>query len=182
MGNWRADFYAVDGGLTLAALPAPNGILWNCPHVLTQKIAAPAFTAEVTLDARALQIGEQAGFGLIGGQYAYIALRRTAAGMRLVFVQSDGEAHQERVCEEIDAPAEPACPADGASADGRGHGARGVCVSASGELAALRRAVQPCAAHMGRRADGAVCDVAGRREPRRRGKIRAVPGDESVTM
>ena len=106
MGNWRADFYAVDGGLTLAALPAPNGILWNCPHVLTQKIAAPAFTAEVTLDARALQIGEQAGFGLIGGQYAYIALRRTAAGMRLVFVQSDGEAHQERVCEEIDAPAE----------------------------------------------------------------------------
>ena len=106
MGNWRADFYAVDGGLTLAALPAPNGILWNCPHVLTQKIAAPAFTAEVTLDARALQIGEQAGFGLIGGQYAYIALRRTTAGMRLVFVQSDGEAHQERVCEEIDAPAE----------------------------------------------------------------------------
>ena len=33
-------------------------------------------------------------------------MRRTAAGMRLVFVQSDGEAHQERVCEEIDAPAE----------------------------------------------------------------------------
>lgn len=105
MGNWRVDFYTVDGGLTLAALSAPNGILWNCPHVLTQKIAAPAFTAEVTLDARALQIGEQAGFGLIGGQYAYIALRRTTAGMRLVFVQSDGEAHQERVCEEIDAPA-----------------------------------------------------------------------------
>ena len=29
-----------------------------------------------------------------------------AANRRLVFVQSDGEAHQERVCEEIDAPAE----------------------------------------------------------------------------
>ena len=105
-GQLARGFLCCGRRLTLAALPAPNGILWNCPHVLTQKIAAPAFTAEVTLDARALQIGEQAGFGLIGGQYAYIALRRTAAGMRLVFVQSDGEAHQERVCEEIDAPAE----------------------------------------------------------------------------
>ena len=165
MGNWCADFYAVDGGLTLAALPAPNGIVWNCPHVLTQKIAAPAFTAEVTLDARALQIGEQAGFGLIGGQYAYGRRGASGAGVR-------GNRRASGA----------ACPADGASADGGRHGARGVCVSASGGLAALRRAVQPCAAHMGRRADGAVCDVAGRREPRRRGKIRAVPGDESVTM
>ena len=177
MGNWRADFYAVDGGLTLAALPAPNGILWNCPHVLTQKIAAPAFTAEVTLDARALQIGEQAGFGLIGGQYAYIALRRTAAGMRLVFVQSDGEAHQERVCEEIDAPAEQLALRMVLQPTGDD-----TARAAFAYQAALRRAVQPCAAHMGRRADGAVCDVAGRREPRRRGKIRAVPGDESMTM
>ena len=35
-----------------------------------------------------------------------VRVHRPAAGMRLVFVQSDGEAHQERVCEEIDAPAE----------------------------------------------------------------------------
>ena len=117
MGNWRADFYAVDGG------------------------------------------GDATGFRAVG--------RRGASGAG---VRGNRRASG------------AACPADGASADGGRHGARGVCVSASGGLAALRRAVQPCAAHMGRRADGAVCNVAGRREPRRRGKIRAVPGDESVTM
>lgn len=105
MGNWEERFYTLlDGGLRLHALRRPGGgRLWDCPQALTQKIAAPAFTAEVTLDAAKLQIGEQAGFGLIGAQYAYAALRRTAAGFRLVYVQSEGEEHAERVLTDIDA-------------------------------------------------------------------------------
>lgn len=107
MGNWREDFFTVgDGCLTLPALPAEGGILWHCPHVLTQKIAALAFTAEVTLDAKELRTGAQAGFGLVGGQYAYAALRRTADGLKLVYVQSEGDAHAEAVLQEVAAPSE----------------------------------------------------------------------------
>ena len=106
MGNWREEFYAVgDGCLTLVALPGAGNILWHCPHALTQKISAPAFTAQVALDAEALCPGEQAGFGLVGGQYTYAALRRTAAGFMLVYVRSDGHDHQETVMQEISVPA-----------------------------------------------------------------------------
>ena len=107
VGNMQAGFYAVgDGVLTLRALPAAENILWNCPHALTQKIAAPAFTAEVTLDVQKLQPDEQAGFGLMGGQYAYAALRRTDDGLKLVYVQSEGSDHQGCILQELDAPSE----------------------------------------------------------------------------
>ena len=101
MGNAQADFCRVgDGTLLLPALNAQDNLLWNCPHALTQKIAAPAFTAEVSLDASMLKAGEQAGFGLVGGQYVYAALRRTKAGLKLVYVQSAGGDHRETVLDE----------------------------------------------------------------------------------
>ena len=100
MGNWHEGFYTLqEGTLRLHAVSQPDesGLLWHCPNALTQKIAAPAFTAEVQLDGSGLQVGEQAGFGLLGGQYAYVALRRTADGLRLVYVQSEGAQHAESI-------------------------------------------------------------------------------------
>ena len=104
MGNWREDFYRCgEGTLRLYArsLPAGGTTLWQCPQACTQKIACPAFCASVTLDAQSLWEGEQAGMGLLGGQYAYAALRKDAQGLSLVHVISEGEEHTERVTDEI---------------------------------------------------------------------------------
>lgn len=109
MGNQAEGFYTLlDGTLRLHAVKQPDdsGILWHCPNALTQKIASPAFTAEVEIDASGVRVGEQAGFGLIGGQYAYAALRRTEAGLQLVYVQSEGAQHEEKLLAAVEAPAE----------------------------------------------------------------------------
>ncbi len=103
MGNWRPDFYQVgEGRLTLFARTLPEGgyRLWQCPQTMTQKIAAPAFFATVAVDASRLAVGDQAGVGLVGGQYAYAALRRQAEGWLLAYVESGGGAHTETVLEE----------------------------------------------------------------------------------
>lgn len=103
-GNWRPDFYDCgEGRLRLYARALPEGgkTLWACPQVCTQKFACPAFFAETTLDPSALQPGEQAGVGVFGGQYAYAALRRNAQGLSLVCVLSEGDAHEEVICDEI---------------------------------------------------------------------------------
>lgn len=104
MGNPQPEFYQVaDGHLTLYARTLPQGgdRLWQCPQTLTQKIACPSFFATVTLDASALAVGEQAGVGFVGGQYAYAAVRRTAEGFHLAFVTSEGKSHEETVHQEI---------------------------------------------------------------------------------
>lgn len=106
MGNHCEGFYRLsDGKLRLYAVRQPDdsGLLWNCPNVLTQKIVCPAFTAEISVDASGLQSGEQAGLGLIGGQYAYTALRRSDEGFKLIYVQSEGEHHAERILTAINA-------------------------------------------------------------------------------
>lgn len=104
MANAREDFADCgQGRLRLYARALPDGgmTLWQCPQACTQKIAAPAFCAETTLDAGGLREGEQAGVGLIGGQYAYAALRRCKDGLSLVWVVSEGEGHTERVTDEV---------------------------------------------------------------------------------
>ena len=104
MANWRPDFYDCgEGRLRLFAKELPGGgtKLWECPQTCTQKIACPAFVATTTVDVSALMAGEQAGVGLVGGQYAYAALRRNADGLSLVYVTSDGKDHTETVEDEI---------------------------------------------------------------------------------
>ncbi len=104
MGNWRPDFYDCGEGrlrLYARALPENGTKLWECPQTITQKIACYAFCAATTVDVSSLNIGEQAGVGLVGGQYAYAALRRLADGLHLVFVTSDGKEHTETVTDEI---------------------------------------------------------------------------------
>ena len=107
MGNWREGFYTLKAGkLQLNALPAQGNILWHCPHALTQKICSPAFCAEVILDVSELKAGEQAGFGLVGGQYAYVAIRREVNELKLVLVNSEGSTHDEHTLTVIDNPDE----------------------------------------------------------------------------
>lgn len=107
MANQDERFFTLlDGRLRLHAYPAEDGKLWHCAHALTQKIACSAFMAETEVDVSHLQAGEQAGVGLIGGQYAYAALRRTADGLALVYVQSVGDSHEEHILETVESPDE----------------------------------------------------------------------------
>lgn len=104
MGNQREGFYALtDRGLRLYAVTQPDdsGLLWHCPNALTQKIACPAFTAEVEVDVSGLQSGAQAGVCVLGGQYAYAALRREEDGIKLVYVESEGAAVEEIIRESV---------------------------------------------------------------------------------
>ena len=104
MGNQREDFYQVGNGrLRLFAIKLPEGgdRLWQCPQALTQKLCCPAFTATVTMDASGLKAGDEAGLALVGGQYAFAAVRRTDAGMQLVYVASEGNDHRETVLAEL---------------------------------------------------------------------------------
>lgn len=104
MANGREDFAECGEGrlrLYARALPAHGTKLWDCPQACTQKIACPAFCATVTVDGFALKAGEQAGLALIGGQYAYTALRRGRTGLALVHVLSEGADHTEGITDEI---------------------------------------------------------------------------------
>ncbi|NLO86014.1 MAG: glycosyl hydrolase 43 family protein [Clostridiales bacterium] len=105
MGNWRSDFFSLterEQSIRLFARRLPEGcepILWQCPQAMTQKLVCPAFCASVVLDASGLNHGEQAGFALMGGQYAYVAMRKNAEGFTLVHAGSHGDAHTESVLE-----------------------------------------------------------------------------------
>jgi beta-xylosidase len=74
---------APPGALRLFALapetPRPN--LWPAPHLLLQKLPAPAFTATAALDAGGLQVGQRAGLLLFGLDYAGLIVERTPEGL-----------------------------------------------------------------------------------------------------
>lgn len=86
--NPRPDFLSLaarPGSLRLACLAAPgaNG-LYNAPNLLLQKFPAPAFTATTTLNFSAAAEGDEAGLIVFGYSYAWIGLRKTTAGLRVV--------------------------------------------------------------------------------------------------
>ncbi len=91
--QWQANpqpgWAACDGRrstLRLAAVPAPApDSLWLAPNLLMQKFPAPAFTATARLDFSPVAEGDQAGLMVFGYSYAWIGLRQTAKGLRLVY-------------------------------------------------------------------------------------------------
>lgn len=94
LGNNREDFYSLSerpGHLRLYSLN-PSGYkdvtLWNSSNILTQKIICPTFIVEVKLDISKLNNEEQAGIVLIGGQYAYLAVRKEKGKKYIVYVES----------------------------------------------------------------------------------------------
>lgn len=86
--NHRDDWYSLQarpGWLRLNSvpLPAPGVNLWPVPNLLLQKLPAESFSATTKLDFSRLGVGEKAGLVAMGPDYAYVAVERTAKGVRL---------------------------------------------------------------------------------------------------
>ncbi|HTX64453.1 MAG TPA: family 43 glycosylhydrolase [Opitutaceae bacterium] len=72
-------------GLRLAAVPAPAAdSLWMAPNLLMQKFPAPEFSATTRLTLTPAGTGDEAGLIVFGYSYAWIGVRQTATGPRLV--------------------------------------------------------------------------------------------------
>ncbi len=96
LGNHSKSFYSLtakEGYLRLYSLNPSQGIptsLWNSSNVLTQKFICPSFEAETKMNIEGLKEGEQAGFVIMGGQYAFLAVRKEKDSLSLVCVESLG--------------------------------------------------------------------------------------------
>lgn len=91
LGNYGEHFYSLrerPGFLRLYALN-PSGkekpVLWENANVLTQKLVCPYFKATSCIDIAGLSEKEQAGMVMMGGHYAYIAVRVMDGKRVLVF-------------------------------------------------------------------------------------------------
>jgi beta-xylosidase len=90
--QWQAnpspDFFSLattPGSLRLNCVAAPIAAnLSGAPNLLLQKFQGPGFCATAALDFSAMRAGDQAGLIVFGYHYAWIGLRQTAAGLRLV--------------------------------------------------------------------------------------------------
>jgi beta-xylosidase len=76
------------GWLRLAAVPLPeNGKnLWSAPNLLLQKLPSREFLLTTLVDGSHLREGQRSGLLMMGRDYSYVALTRTASGLRLVHV------------------------------------------------------------------------------------------------
>jgi beta-xylosidase len=94
--------------MRLACLPAPAAAsLYDAPNLLLQKFTGPAFTATTVLDfAGTARAGDEAGLIVFGYSYAWIGVRRSAGGARLVQV-SNVEASKPGVEREVATIAAP---------------------------------------------------------------------------
>lgn len=98
LGNPKESFCSLterSGFLRLYALN-PSGkekpILWECANVLTQKLVCPYFRATACLHTDGMEEGAQAGMVMMGGHYAYLAVRIVDGEKTLVYTEScDGE-------------------------------------------------------------------------------------------
>jgi beta-xylosidase len=99
-----ASLAACRGALRLAAQPLDSGAanLWAAPHLLLQKLPAPAFTATARLTPHAASAGETFGLVVFGLDYAYVGVRRTADGDALVQARA---VDADRATAESEAPA-----------------------------------------------------------------------------
>lgn len=60
--------------------------LWAVPNLLLQKLPAPAFSVVTKLDVGHLAVGERAGLIMMGRDYSYLAVRRTASNYDIIKV------------------------------------------------------------------------------------------------
>ena len=86
--NPRSEWYSLEarkGWLRLFAQSQAPGFLnlWQTPSLLLQKLPAPAFTATTAVSLTARKAGEKVGLIMLGLDYAYIALEKTAGGFTL---------------------------------------------------------------------------------------------------
>jgi beta-xylosidase len=87
--NYKEHWFSLaerPGWLRLFSVPVPNAAanLWPVPNFLLQKLPAPEFTVTTKLDFSNLTMGERAGLIIMGIDYSYVAVERTADGFRLI--------------------------------------------------------------------------------------------------
>lgn len=111
--QWQANPAAVwhsltanPGALRLACIASRAAGRYEAPHLLLQKFPAPAFTATTALEFSGTGEGDEAGLIVFGCSYAWIGLRRTPAGVRLV-QGINRDAHQSGVEREAASIAAP---------------------------------------------------------------------------
>lgn len=96
LGNAGEDFYSLTKKEQLRLYSKnPSGrekpTIWECSNVLTQKLVCPYFEAECLLDAGALMHNEKAGMVMMGGDYAYLAVKKEEDEYRIVYTVSHDE-------------------------------------------------------------------------------------------
>ncbi len=76
------------GWLSLSSIPLPAHArdLWQVPNLLLQKFPAREFTITTRVDASGLFAGESSGLVVMGGDYSYLGIIKTANGIRLIRV------------------------------------------------------------------------------------------------
>ncbi len=97
LGNPKDNFCSLTdraGFLRMYALN-PSGkeepILWESSNVLTQKLVCPYFKATACLHVTSLSEKEQAGMVMMGGHYAYLAVRIVDGKKTLVYAEAYDE-------------------------------------------------------------------------------------------
>ena len=111
--DW-ASLNAHPGVLRLASVPAPKTrndgtsatkSIYDAPNFLLQKFPAPEFTVTTMLQFTPAAGGEFAGLTVFGFDYALLGLRRSADGLRLVYVVNRGanRGAEEREVASVDA-------------------------------------------------------------------------------
>lgn len=84
--NWRFKFQ--DQHRQYAVLLNDSAVnLWNFPAMYLQKIPAESFTSTTKINFSSLQVGERAGFILMGKSYAAIELLNTVDGLQLNYIE-----------------------------------------------------------------------------------------------
>lgn len=102
LGNAKPEFYSLtdkkDNLRLYSRNPSgkENPVIWECSNVLTQKLVCPAFTAECSVDASALSNKEKAGMVMMGGEYAYLAVKRENDENLIVYTVSHEENNTKR--------------------------------------------------------------------------------------
>ena len=89
--NHREEWFSLSarpGWLRLVAEPKPASTvnLWLVPSLLLQKLPAPEFIVTTKLEFGKLANGQRAGLVVMGIDYSYLAVERTATGFRLIKV------------------------------------------------------------------------------------------------
>ena len=72
------------GRLSLHSQVAATPNLWTAPYLLLQKLPAAAFVVSTKLDFSSAGVGDRAGLIMLGMDYAWVGLRRTASGFEVV--------------------------------------------------------------------------------------------------
>ena len=81
-----SSFSARRGWLRLMGVPHTGSNLWTVPNLLLQKLPAREFTVTTLVDASGLQQDDRTGLLMMGRDYSYLAVVRTANGLRVVRV------------------------------------------------------------------------------------------------